>query len=128
MSTLIDIQTQIKKLQKQESDIKSKDFDRTRLDILEKMQAFGITIKDLQGAQPRGPKVARSNTGIAGKSTATKKISGASKKSRAGIPVAAKYRGPQGESWSGRGLMPRWLKALTVDGRAKEDFEIKSES
>ena len=128
MSTLIDIQAQIKKLQKQESDIKSKDFDRTRLDILEKMQAFGITLKDLQGDQTRGPKIARSNNGAIGKSTATKKLSGGSKKSRAGIPVAAKYRGPQGESWSGRGLMPRWLKALTIDGKTKDDFEIKSES
>lgn len=27
-------------------------------------------------------------------------------------PVAIKYRGPAGETWTGRGLEPRWLKGL----------------
>lgn len=35
-------------------------------------------------------------------------------------PVAAKYRNPEtGESWSGRGRVPRWL-----DGKNREDFAI----
>lgn len=34
------------------------------------------------------------------------------------------YRGPNGESWSGRGLRPRWLTALVEDGRAMEDFKV----
>jgi DNA-binding protein H-NS len=33
----------------------------------------------------------------------TRKSSGKSR------PVAAKYRGPNGETWSGRGRQPRWL-------------------
>lgn len=37
-------------------------------------------------------------------------------------PVEAKYRGPKGEEWSGRGLMPRWLSALIAEGRTKEEF------
>jgi DNA-binding protein H-NS len=50
MASLLDIQTQIEKLQKQASEIKDREFDSTVQDILTKMQAFGITIKDLQRA------------------------------------------------------------------------------
>ena len=31
------------------------------------------------------------------------------KSSKQSIPVAAKYRGPNGETWSGRGRQPRWI-------------------
>src|SRR5208337_5510025 len=37
----------------------------------------------------------------------------------------AKYRGPGGEEWSGRGPTPRWMKPLLVKGKTKEDFLIK---
>jgi DNA-binding protein H-NS len=40
--------------------------------------------------------------------------------------VAAKYRGPNGETWSGRGLMPRWMATLVASGRTKEEFAIAS--
>lgn len=54
----------------------------------------------------------------------------APKGKRAGNPggtVAPKYRNPQtGESWSGRGLQPRWLKAATAAGRRLEEFAIPS--
>ena len=39
-------------------------------------------------------------------------------------PVEAKYRGPNGESWSGRGLMPKWMKALVTEGKSKQDFAV----
>jgi DNA-binding protein H-NS len=41
-------------------------------------------------------------------------------------PVEAKYRGPKGEEWSGRGLTPRWLSALIAQGHAKEEFSVTS--
>ncbi len=40
-------------------------------------------------------------------------------------PVEAKYRGPKGEEWSGRGLTPRWLKSLIAEGRTQEEFLTK---
>ena len=49
MSNLIDLQSQIEKLQKQAADLKSKEFASTVADIRAKMQAFGITVKDLGG-------------------------------------------------------------------------------
>jgi DNA-binding protein H-NS len=42
-----------------------------------------------------------------------------------GQGVAPKYRGPNGELWSGRGRMPKWMQAAQADGRAKDDFLIK---
>jgi DNA-binding protein H-NS len=120
MSNLIEIQSQIEKLQKQAQDIRSKDFANTVQDILGKMQAFGITIKDLQSA-----KLGKASKGGRGKDKiSVAKTSKPAKK--AGVAVAAKYRGPSGESWSGRGLTPRWLAGLLAQGRTKEEFAIKS--
>jgi DNA-binding protein H-NS len=40
--------------------------------------------------------------------------------------VAVKYRDASGNTWTGRGRMPRWMMAATKGGKAKkEDFLIK---
>ncbi len=119
MSDLIEIQNQIEKLQKQANDIKAREFDRTVQDILAKMAAFGITLKDLQPGKAR--KASKTLKAIA---PARSKV----KSKSAGAVVAAKFKGPNGESWSGRGLMPRWLSALVAQGKSKEDFAIKGAS
>ena len=102
MNNLIDIQNQIAALQKQADEIKAQEFDKTVADILEKMAAFGITLKDLEAVKGKTRKAT---------APATKQ-------------AAAKFRGPNGETWSGRGLMPRWLSALVAQGRTKEEFAI----
>jgi len=120
MGNLIDIQSQIEKLQKQANDIKSKEFAATVHEIQAKMQAFGITIKDLQSI-----KVAKGGRGKAKPSLAkVPKAVKIPKVRKASAPVAAKYRGPNGESWSGRGLMPKWLSALVAQGQTKESFSV----
>ena len=43
---------------------------------------------------------------------------------RAYTAPTAKYRGPNGEEWSGRGLTPRWLSALIAAGHTKEEFAV----
>jgi DNA-binding protein H-NS len=117
MSNLVDIQGQIDKLQKQANEIKARDFDVTVQEILAKMQAFGITTKDLVPGKRRGAK------SKAKAAVPAKKAAAAAKKPS--NPVAPKFRGPQGETWSGRGLMPRWLSALVAEGQPKENFAIK---
>ena len=42
-----------------------------------------------------------------------------------GTKRVAKYRGPNGEEWSGRGRTPKWLAALEAEGRGREDFLIQ---
>ncbi len=120
MGNLIDIQNQIEKLQKQAAEIKSREIQKTVQDILTKMQAFGITLQDLQKAMGKGRKTAASK----GRVAASGKKSAPTRSKAAGTTVAPKYRGPNGETWSGRGLMPRWLAALVAEGRAKEEFAV----
>lgn len=117
MGNLIDIQSQIEKLQKQAADIRAREFDATVQDILAKMQAFGISLKDLQGAQRTGGK-AKPARGKGRPAAKTKRASGK------GRTIAPKYRGPNGETWTGRGVTPRWMTALIAQGRTKEEFAI----
>jgi|RhiMethySRZTD1v2_1073278.scaffolds.fasta_scaffold91888_3 DNA-binding protein H-NS len=41
-----------------------------------------------------------------------------------GQKVPPKYRGPHGETWSGRGLRPKWLTAELKSGHKLDDFLI----
>lgn len=122
MSNLIDIQKQIEKLQKQAQDIKAKESDRTVADIITKMQAFGISIKDLQLATVKGKGNAKGQGKGPVKLTriSTKSVKAATQS----VPV--KFRGPNGETWSGRGLTPRWLSALLGQGRTRDEFSVGS--
>lgn len=65
------------------------------------MSEHGLTASDLSG---RGP--------------ATKRLA-------PGAKVAAKYRdSATGNTWSGRGLQPKWLKAALAGGRSLDDFRV----
>lgn len=61
-----------------------------------------------------------------GKPRSAMKQPRALKKKRKGnrSKVAPKYRGPKGETWSGRGLMPRWMTAAIETGASREEFLI----
>ena len=118
MSNLIDIQTQIQKLQKQASEIKAREFDATVRDIQAKMEAFGISIKDIQAASSKPKGRGRPATKVKAA------VKSGPKRKTAGTVVAAKYKGPNGETWSGRGLTPRWLSSLIAQGQSKESFAI----
>ena len=38
--------------------------------------------------------------------------------------VAIKYRGPQGETWTGRGVAPVWLRQLEAEGHDREEYRV----
>lgn len=42
-------------------------------------------------------------------------------KTKQAAPV--KYRGPNGETWAGRGRTPGWLSALESSGSSREQFK-----
>lgn len=104
MSKLIEIQKQIALLQQQAEEIKSQEFNNAVQDIKAKMAAFGITVADLDSGKTRARK-----SGVTSKSS---------------NPAPIKFRGPNGETWTGRGLMPRWLASLVASGQAKETFAV----
>lgn len=55
----------------------------------------------------------------------TTDLSGRATKKSAGAKVPAKYRNKAtGETWSGRGLQPRWLKAAIASGKNLSDFAV----
>ena len=43
-----------------------------------------------------------------------------------GRKAPPKYRGPNGETWAGRGLTPRWMTSLEKKGKKRESFLIQS--
>ena len=91
---------------------------RRRLEQL--ARAEGYSVSELFGARSGALSDANAAPG-APKKTGTRKPSKA-----AGTKVAPKYRNPANaaETWAGRGQQPRWLSALTAQGRALEEFRI----
>lgn len=64
------------------------------------MSQYGLTVADLAARNP-------------------------AKKGKTGKKVAAKYRNTKtGETWSGRGLQPKWLKAQLAAGKKLSDFAV----
>jgi len=100
MSVLIEIQKQIAELQAQAQEIKAREFNEKLAMVKETMSTHGITIEHLQGKPAKVQKI------------------------KTKTPVPAKYAGPNGESWTGRGLTPHWLTALVDAGHAKEEYLI----
>lgn len=41
-----------------------------------------------------------------------------------GAAVPVKYRGPNGEEWSGRGRTPKWLQEAEANGKARDAFKV----
>lgn len=40
------------------------------------------------------------------------------------VHLTCKYRGPKGETWSGRGKTPQWLATLEANGHNRETFRL----
>ncbi len=57
----------------------------------------------------------------------TVEITDEKKSRKTSSSVTAKYANPANpsETWTGRGLAPKWMKALTDQGHAKDEFLIK---
>jgi DNA-binding protein H-NS len=69
-------------------------------EMRDKLSAIGLTLKDvLPNQRPR--------------------------KSKSTIRV--KYRSPDGETWSGRGHAPLWLRQLELQGHKREEYAVTEE-
>ena len=104
MSSLQDLLSQRAELEKQIADVQREERGNAIAKVRTIMAEFGLTAAD-----------------IAGKVSAVR-ASGAAKPTG---KVAAKYRDTAtGQTWSGRGLQPNWLKAALASGRAMSEFAI----
>lgn len=124
MKNLVALQAQIEDLQKQAAELRQKEFRKTVADIVAQMRAFGISLDDLREALRRegGGKAPgrRGRPKKAASAAAAAAGNGGGKRK----PAPIKYRGPAGETWSGRGKQPRWMKALVDLGRKPEEFLV----
>ena len=105
MASLSELLAQRAELEKQIAQTQRAERESALNQIRELMNQYGLSAADLSGRSaqkaPRG--------------------AGAG----AGTKVAAKYRDARsGESWSGRGLQPRWLKAALATGKKLSDFAL----
>jgi DNA-binding protein H-NS len=39
-------------------------------------------------------------------------------------PIPVKYRSPNGQTWTGRGHTPTWLRTLEEEGHTREEFRV----
>lgn len=89
-----------------------------RKKMLALAKAEGYTLTELfDGAAPAATRAPRA-AGTKAKPAKARKTLG---------KVAPKYRNPDNadETWTGRGKQPRWLAALTGQGRSVDEFTIQ---
>ncbi len=122
------IREQIAKLQAREQEALAREADGVVARIKEAIAFYKLTPERLFGDEP-APSIAQSKaekpkaSGVA-KPVTEKGPAKAARKSLKGSKVAAKYRDDQGNSWSGRGSQPRWLKAAIEGGKTLESFSV----
>ncbi len=110
-NSLADIQAQIKQHDDQIAQLRRKadavrKHERTGVidEVRKKIAEYDLTASDL--------KLGNGRRGTGKRAPAVKGV--------------AKYRGPNGETWSGgRGRKPRWVTEALAAGKSLSDFEIK---
>ena len=104
MATLQELMAQREALERQIEQTKKHERGEAIEKVKAMMAEYGLTVADL-GSRPAASKPKKGKSG--------------------GNKVAAKYRNAStGETWSGRGLQPRWLKAALASGRKLADFAV----
>ena len=100
MATYKELVAHAQKLMRQAEGARKKEIATLVGEIRARMAEYGISTRDLAGVSKK-------------------------KSARKGARVAAKYRHPKtGETWAGRGRVPKWLAAEIAKGKKKEDFQI----
>ncbi len=113
--TLSDLLAQKAALEKQIAEFQKERRGEAIANIKALMAEYGLTAADIAGSRPAKGAAA----------TPVAPAAPAKKSKAAGRKVAAKYRNPAtGDTWSGRGLKPRWLVAAMAGGKTLADFAI----
>lgn len=86
------------------------------------LEAAGRGRGPARRAGPAAKADARGPAGGGGRGGSRRSAAQAAAKPRAPVPV--RYRGPNGETWTGRGRTPRWLAALEQQGASRESFRV----
>ena len=105
MATLLELLAHRAEIEKRIEQLQSADRSKAIDEVKKVMAEHGLTMADIAGG---------------GGSKAVPRADGKPKQ-----VVAPKYRNAAtGETWSGRGLQPKWLKAAIAGGATLESFAI----
>ena len=109
MATYLELKEQAEKLLAEAERMREQEISDAIAQIKRKIEVYGLTAADLGLAKNvGGPGSARAKPAKSAKS-------------------AVKYRGPQGEPWSGgRGRKPQWVVQALKEGRNLEEFAVKN--
>lgn len=109
MPTLAELLAQKAELERQIAEQSRAEREQAIAQVRQLMAQHGLTLADIGGAARREPLRAVRAAGEPGPAS----------------KVAPKYRHPEtGETWSGRGLQPNWLKKALADGAKLTDFAL----
>lgn len=105
MATYQELKEQAEKLLAEAERMREQEIAEAIADIKKKIELYGLTAADLGLAKPAGgPGLSRSKP----------------------AKSVVKYRGPNGEAWSGgRGRKPQWVVQALKDGRSLEEFAVR---
>jgi DNA-binding protein H-NS len=107
MPTYVELIAQIEALQKQAEELRQAEIAGVIAEIRQKIQDYDLTAADLGFA-----------------SAAPAKPATASRDDKRAA-VKPKYQDPaSGKTWTGRGVMPKWMKAAVEAGRSRDEFLI----
>ena len=106
------LESQIERLRKQADALKAKEVAGVVARIKEAIAAYGLSSEDLFGSTRRRKASAKSAPAKKARRQGAKRA----------IPI--KYRDTSGNTWTGRGLKPRWLTAAIAAGKTLEDFAV----
>lgn len=113
--SFVDLQAEIATLQKKALEMREREVADVVDRIRQAITTYGLTAADLglQPARGRRPATKPAAPGKPMRKTTSKPTR-----------IAPKYRDEAGNTWTGRGLKPRWLTAALKAGRRIEEFAI----
>jgi DNA-binding protein H-NS len=108
VATYQELREQAEKLMAEAERMREQEIADAIADIKRKIELYGLTAADLGFAKSGPGTAARGNSARSSKA-----------------PI--KYRGPNGETWSGgRGRKPQWVAQVLKEGRDLEEFAVKN--
>lgn len=108
MATYQELKEQAEKLLAEAERMREQEIADAIADIKRKIDLYGLTAADLG--------FAKSGPGTGGRANSAKSAK-----------PAIRYRGPNGETWSGgRGRKPQWVTQALKEGRDLEEFAVKN--
>jgi DNA-binding protein H-NS len=127
MTTYREYQQQIQKLQREAEAARREELGSAIRDIKRKIAEFNLTAADL-GLEAAPAKGRRGRKAVASAEVPAAAKPGRARKARkaasTGKKVAPKYKGPNGETWTGRGRQPGWVVAALGAGRTLDEMRI----